>query len=125
MSDTPDSSQPLENSGAAAIEAGERPAIAGNASDEVKEVLSSVHTYFMFPFTPGVFGDAIAKRVVTTEVTVRAHEDSEGKRYEGRVVVETTVEPDMVNGAWSLHGGCAAFLVDMHVASVTAPGLCI
>ncbi|KIK89786.1 hypothetical protein PAXRUDRAFT_831778 [Paxillus rubicundulus Ve08.2h10] len=36
----------------------------------------------------------------------------EGKKLEGRVVFETTVEDDMLNGNGTLHGACSALLID-------------
>ncbi|KAJ2923168.1 hypothetical protein H1R20_g13924, partial [Candolleomyces eurysporus] len=90
--------------------------IAGNASDNTKQVLSSVHRIFANRTDNDnagpVFGEAIQKRLEVTEVSVNPKAE-EPQRLEGKVVLETTVEEDMLNGGGIIHGGCSAFLIDV------------
>ncbi|KAH9998286.1 HotDog domain-containing protein [Russula vinacea] len=84
-------------------------AIKGNLPPKVKHMLDSVLHELMA--RPNVFGAAIGERIVITEAsTVPKAEES--SRSEARVVCEVTVAEDMLNPEGSLHGGCAAFLID-------------
>ncbi|KAG5724081.1 Acyl-coenzyme A thioesterase 13 [Termitomyces sp. T112] len=90
--------------------------IAGNASDQVKTVVSNMSRYYLprrnVNTTGLTFGAHIVKRIQVTEVSVlpKAEEPS---KTEGRVVCELTVEEDMLNGGGTIHGGCSAFLIDI------------
>ncbi|RXW15397.1 hypothetical protein EST38_g10458 [Candolleomyces aberdarensis] len=90
--------------------------ISGNASDSTKEVLSSVHRIFANRTgndnAGPIFGEAIQKRLQVTEVSVNPKAE-EPQRLEGKVVLETIVEEDMLNGGGIIHGGCSAFLIDV------------
>ncbi|KAF8644452.1 hypothetical protein AX16_008451 [Volvariella volvacea WC 439] len=114
--------------------------IAGNAPQQIKDLLSDLITFFgMNLLKPGsvpglptssassdsltsltpepvldyvpIFGDSIVKRLMTTEVSINQKAE-EPKKLEGRVVCEITVDEDMINGAGNVHGGCLAFLID-------------
>jgi len=89
--------------------------VSGNASENVKSLIASPTLYLSSqvggPQGP-LFGGAILKRVVVTEVSVNEKAE-EPQRLEGRVVCEIEVEEDMVNGGGNIHGGCSAFLIDM------------
>ncbi|KLO06574.1 hypothetical protein SCHPADRAFT_882727 [Schizopora paradoxa] len=87
----------------------ERP-IAGNAAPNVKEKVVELLGFFNGGGTG--FGDKIGLRIAVTEVSV-AKKEYEPQKFEGVVICEMTVEEDMVNGAGNLHGGCAAYLVDV------------
>lgn len=70
--------------------------ISGNASDEVKQTLSDAHAFFNNRTLIGdvkgpIFGEAITRRVVVTEVSVDKKVE-EPLKMEGRVVCEITVE---------------------------------
>jgi len=115
--------------------------IKGNVSPELKQQLETIMYDIMA--RSDVFGSSVGKRVVITEAAIvpKAEEPS---RTEARVVCEVTVEEgsaafffvarvgfegsrltslcvqsekksDMLNPGRSLHGGCAAFLIDRRV----------
>ncbi|TFK46949.1 hypothetical protein OE88DRAFT_841592 [Heliocybe sulcata] len=56
-----------------------------------------------------VFANFVGQRFDIEEMSI--HEKGPGK--EGRAVVEITVEKDMTNPYGTLHGACAAYLVDL------------
>ncbi|KAF5363617.1 hypothetical protein D9756_000112 [Leucocoprinus leucothites] len=90
--------------------------IKGNASDDIKRVLGNPAAFFRTfrtqDFNHQLFGDAISDRLVCTEISLHKKPE-EPKKVEAKVVVEITVEEDMVNGGGNIHGGCSAFLIDM------------
>ncbi|KAG5644819.1 hypothetical protein DXG03_007641 [Asterophora parasitica] len=111
--------------------------ISGNAPDDVKAVVADTSVFFVLArniegVNGPIFGEAITKRLVVTEVSVDKKIE-EPSRMEGRVVCELTVEDgeetpslcvndvaygwgestDMVNGGGKIHGGCSAFLIDV------------
>lgn len=90
--------------------------IAGNASDDIKTFLGDASNLFgnRTDFPGPIFGEAIQKRLRVTEVSVNKKAE-EPKKLEGRVVLETVIEEDMLNGGGKIHGGCSAFLIDMYV----------
>ncbi|KAI9467326.1 hypothetical protein BJY52DRAFT_1110941 [Lactarius psammicola] len=83
--------------------------IKGNVSPELKQQLETIMYDIMA--RSDVFGASVGKRVVITEASV-VPKAEEASRTEARVVCEVTVEEDMLNPGRSLHGGCAAFLID-------------
>jgi acyl-coenzyme A thioesterase 13 len=102
--------------------------IAGNASDDVKKLLTSRHPML---WTPQGFAHEIFNRLKVTEISIQPKAE-EPEKMEARVVLETIVEngasslilktlkpdfcppppTDMVNGAGGIHGACSALLVD-------------
>ncbi|TEB32209.1 hypothetical protein FA13DRAFT_1731965 [Coprinellus micaceus] len=91
--------------------------IAGNAPLHVKQTLGNPIKWLEGLVAPefknaNFFGKAIYARLRVTEISVDKKVDEESK-LEGRVIVETVVEEDMLNGGGNIHGGCSAFLVDM------------
>ncbi|KAF9458479.1 HotDog domain-containing protein [Collybia nuda] len=89
--------------------------ISGNASDDIKRMLArpgALFTRFPPNIRGPIFGQSIQDRLVTTEISVQKKEE-EPKKLEGRIVLELTVEDDMVNGGGAVHGGCSAFLIDL------------
>jgi len=83
--------------------------VKGNVSPELKERLETIMYQVMTQ--SDVFGSSVGKRVVITEASI-VPKAEEASRTEARVVCEITVEEDMLNPGRSLHGGCAAFLID-------------
>ncbi|KAJ7621291.1 HotDog domain-containing protein [Roridomyces roridus] len=86
-------------------------AISGNASDEVKTVLSDIPKFFGAR-VPNRFGDSIVQRMKVTHASLEPKAD-EPRKKEGKVVCEVEVREDMLNGGGNVHGGCSAFLVDL------------
>lgn len=82
--------------------------IRGNLSPELKQRLEMVMEAVA---TPGVHGASLCKRLVVTEASI-VPKAEEVSRTGARVVCEVTVEEDMLNPVGTMHGGCAAFLVD-------------
>jgi len=83
--------------------------IKGNVSPERKQQLETIMYQIMA--RSDVFGTSVGKRIVITEASI-VPKAEEASRTEARVVCEVTVEEDMLNPGKSLHGGCAAFLID-------------
>jgi len=83
--------------------------IRGNLPAEVKQTLETV-LHKVMSRSP-VFGSSIGRRVVITEASI-VPKAEEVSRTEARVVCEVTVGEDMLNPGGSMHGGCAAFLID-------------
>ncbi|PFH46565.1 hypothetical protein AMATHDRAFT_154507 [Amanita thiersii Skay4041] len=85
--------------------------IAGNAPDEVKQLIGNL----MFIFSghrKGLFSSSIVNRMVVTEVSI-IEKSEEPLKKEGRVVCELETKEDMLNGGGAIHGGCSAFLIDI------------
>jgi len=86
--------------------------ISGNAQPDVKNTLVAA----LDPkarFNDGIrFAQSVGHRLKITEASVNQKLD-EPQKLEVRVVVETTVEEDMLNGGGYLHGACSAYLVDV------------
>ncbi|KAF8841562.1 hypothetical protein BDN67DRAFT_1010497 [Paxillus ammoniavirescens] len=89
-------------------------AIGGNASKELKQSLLDI----VIAAAKGIkargirgFEPDIITRLEWTEVSVLKNAE-EPKKLEGRVVLETTVEGDMLNIQGTLHGACSALLID-------------
>ncbi|KAI0748773.1 HotDog domain-containing protein [Daedaleopsis nitida] len=57
------------------------------------------------------FAHAVGRRLVMEEVAVS--ERAKDGKLQARLTYTTTVEEDMVNQRGTLHGGCAAYLVDV------------
>jgi len=83
--------------------------IKGNLPPNVKQMLDTVMHEVMA--RPNVYGASIGERVSITEASI-VPKTEESTRTEARVVCEVTVTEDMLNPEGSLHGGCAAFLID-------------
>lgn len=81
----------------------------GNLPPEQKQGLETIMYDVMS--RSDLFGASIGRRVVITEASI-VPKAEEASRTEARVVCEVTVEEDMLNPGRSLHGGCAAFLID-------------
>ncbi|KAF5333617.1 hypothetical protein D9611_002767 [Ephemerocybe angulata] len=89
-------------------------AISGNAPVEVKEFVGDVSGIFAnnTEHQGPLFGEAIQDRLRVTEVSINQKAEAP-KKLEGRVVIETIIEEDMLNGGGNIHGGCSAFLIDI------------
>lgn len=84
--------------------------IAGNAQDEVKEMLSSIPTLFATRRSnKPTFGDSIVERLVVTHASLDAKADEPLKK-EGRVVCELIV----TEGASSPSGHLGAPTIRRH-----------
>ncbi|KAF9014375.1 hypothetical protein BDZ89DRAFT_1094738 [Hymenopellis radicata] len=77
--------------------------IRGNVSEDVKKKCRQVLTYFIGPSTS--YGHTIGRNLRLTEINVLGGE-------EGETVCEMEVSEDMCNVYGTLHGGCAAYLID-------------
>ncbi|KAF9553277.1 hypothetical protein CPC08DRAFT_673420 [Agrocybe pediades] len=90
--------------------------IAGNASDDIKQLIGNPHAFLSgyrnTANSPARFGESIQKRLRVTEISIIKKAEEE-KKTEGRVVVELEVGEDMLNGGGNIHGGCSAYLVDV------------
>ncbi|KAK2459954.1 hypothetical protein APHAL10511_008039 [Amanita phalloides] len=89
--------------------------IIGNASEDVKRIFSDPAQLFLAWRRPGgdsLFGASIVKRMVMKEVSI-IDKLEEPRKREGRVICEVVTKEDMLNGAGNMHGGCAAFLIDL------------
>lgn len=86
--------------------------IPGNAPVEAKQLAANWLQLFLSPNhgRPG-FADAIGRRINLTEISINPN-PNEPERRVCRVVAEIIVETDMVNGMGTLHGACAAYLID-------------
>jgi hypothetical protein len=112
--------------------------IKGNLPPEIKQTIHRVLSQVMTK--PTLFGASIGERVAITEASI-VPKAEESSRTEVRIVCETTVEEgnaapflswlrvkvhflitlyktDMLNPGGSLHGACAAFLIDMYLSRV-------
>jgi hypothetical protein len=118
--------------GAAAPVAADISRMKGNLPPNVKQMLDAVMHDIMA--RPNVFGASVAERVSIVEASM-VPKTEESTRTEARVVCEVTVTEgpwyeyynyvawliffcpflDMLNPEGSLHGGCAAFLIDAYV----------
>ncbi|KAI0306872.1 HotDog domain-containing protein [Multifurca ochricompacta] len=99
--------------------------IKGNLSPQLKFLLEE--GLYRVMSTPTLFGASIGKRIVITEASI-VPKAEEASKTEARVVCELIVREDMLNPGGSLHGGCAAFLVDICstlvlLASGRSPGV--
>lgn len=106
--------------------------ISGNASDNIKRIMGSFFQNFHQEDVGfSAFGDSIEKRMKIVEISVNKNGEEE-RKLEARVVIELDVTEgqcrrpfqalplllivlvlDMLNRGGNMHGGCAAFLVDM------------
>ncbi|XP_006456907.1 hypothetical protein AGABI2DRAFT_212117 [Agaricus bisporus var. bisporus H97] len=89
--------------------------IKGNASLEVRNLLSNPAAFFTRRSGPGgvpCFGDSIHRRMVVTEAYIQSKREDEQKK-EAVVIVGLDVTDDMTNSNETLHGGCSAYLVDL------------
>ncbi|EAU82753.1 hypothetical protein CC1G_10658 [Coprinopsis cinerea okayama7 len=87
--------------------------VKGNAPEEIKRLLVSPYRLYKSNQAQGpLFGEEIQKRLVVTEVSI-LQKAEEPLKQEGRVVLETDVAEDMLNGGGNIHGGCSAFLIDI------------
>ncbi|KAJ7589107.1 hypothetical protein C8J56DRAFT_1048736 [Mycena floridula] len=83
-------------------------AIAGNSSNEIKRF--AVKALAKFIGTPSTsYGAGIGTRLRITEVNIW---DRGGATKEAQTVCEIQVDRDMCNIFGTMHGGCAAFLID-------------
>ncbi|KAH9972975.1 HotDog domain-containing protein [Lactifluus volemus] len=101
--------------------------IDGNLPPEVKQTIHKVLSQVMSKST--LFGASIGERVVITEASI-VPKAEESSKTEVRIVCETTVQEDMLNPGGSLHGACAAFLVDIcttlvFLAAARFPGVSV
>ncbi|KAF9528052.1 HotDog domain-containing protein [Crepidotus variabilis] len=95
--------------------------IAGNVSTEIKEFIT--YMFIDRGDHPPVFGRSILDRMRTTDIWVQ-QKPEEPMKVEAKVIIEMVVGEDMLNGGGNMHGGCAAFLVDVcSTLALTALGM--
>ncbi|KZT06488.1 uncharacterized protein LAESUDRAFT_725935 [Laetiporus sulphureus 93-53] len=80
----------------------------GNLSRDVKDRFARVLPEFT---RKDDFADSVIMNLKITELTV--FERPEDGKTQARVVCEITVKKDMANAYDMMHGGCAAYLIDM------------
>ncbi|KZT29496.1 hypothetical protein NEOLEDRAFT_1056669 [Neolentinus lepideus HHB14362 ss-1] len=86
--------------------------IPGTASNEIKSAVARLLDFITTSASPEPgFAHSVGTRLRLAEVSVLPRRDDDGKT-ECRVVCEVTVGSDMLNGARTMHGGCAAYLID-------------
>ncbi|KAF8180203.1 HotDog domain-containing protein [Pholiota molesta] len=89
--------------------------IAGNASDDIKQLLGNPGAFLTNRPTSHhgpIFAEDIQRRLKVTEISIQRKAEEE-RKMEARYVVEVEVVQDMLNGGGNIHGGCSAFLVDV------------
>lgn len=73
--------------------------VKGNASDDIKRMIGDPGGFFLRfrqqPESSPMFGEAICKRLVVTEISINAKAEEE-RKLEARLVLETDVQ----EGAW-------------------------
>ncbi|KAG1873621.1 HotDog domain-containing protein [Suillus subalutaceus] len=93
--------------------------VEGNASSEVKHTLlgalqsmrlSHISQSTDKPFRG--FEAEFASRLQLTEVSILSKAE-EPEKFEGRVVIQVTVDEEMLNSAKNMHGGCSAMMIDI------------
>ncbi|KAJ6459028.1 HotDog domain-containing protein [Mycena sanguinolenta] len=94
--------------------------IRGNISDEEKQINANTFAYFctgsgVTKFPP--FGNEISRRLKIVEINVLNNPAT--MVTEGEVVFEVEVTQDMCNVYGTMHGGCAAFLLDPATVAAT------
>ncbi|KAJ7749940.1 hypothetical protein B0H16DRAFT_863291 [Mycena metata] len=94
--------------------------IRGNISDAEKQINANVLAYFttgsgVSPFPP--FGSEIAGRLRIVELNV--WDNASTGSAESEVVLEIEVTESMCNVYGTMHGGCAAFILDPCTVSAT------
>jgi len=98
--------------------------IAGNASDDIKSMIS-----FMYHTTtkmPG-FATTVDSKLVFQEVSVKPNVE-EPKKMDGRLVCSIVADQDLLNFSDNVHGACFALLIDgcsalaIMIASMAATG---
>ncbi|KAM6496419.1 HotDog domain containing protein, partial [Amanita muscaria] len=86
--------------------------ISGNVPDSVKRALGRPSVLMLGHYlTDTQFGASICKRLVSKEIAI-LDKAEEPLKKECRFVCELTVEEDMLNIGGTLHGGCAAYLIE-------------
>ncbi|CDO74306.1 hypothetical protein BN946_scf184576.g1 [Trametes cinnabarina] len=82
--------------------------IKGDIPDKAQQDIVSFSDFVM---TRGAFARSTGSSLVMKEIEVyRRNKDG---KSQARVVYETTVHEEMLNFAGTMHGGCAAYLIDM------------
>ncbi|KAJ3550417.1 hypothetical protein NM688_g5083 [Phlebia brevispora] len=96
----------------------------GNVTQETKDALSR---WYSGAIGSQGFAREVSARLEATELSVYDKPEESGKK-EAKVVFEIDVKDDMCNFGNNMHGGCAAFLIDLCssvaltlLASQTAP----
>ncbi|KAG2343726.1 hypothetical protein BDR05DRAFT_933335 [Suillus weaverae] len=94
--------------------------VEGNASPEVKHTLLSALQLSHVSRSTGKpfrgFETEFASRLQLTEVSLLSKTE-EPEKFEGRVVVQVIVDEEMRNEVGTMHGGCLAMIIEMHVSS--------
>ncbi|KAG2060291.1 hypothetical protein BDR06DRAFT_872787 [Suillus hirtellus] len=90
----------------------------GNASPKIKHrmllALQSMRCSTGKPSSS--FENMIASRLQVTEASTLPKIE-EPEKFEGRVVVQVIVDEELLNVNHSVHGGCTAMIIDMHMRS--------
>lgn len=72
--------------------------VKGNASDDIKRMIGDPGSFFLRyrqqPENSPLFGEAICKRLVVTEISINAKVEEE-RKLEARLVLETDVHEGM------------------------------
>ncbi|KIM36045.1 hypothetical protein M413DRAFT_78749, partial [Hebeloma cylindrosporum] len=94
--------------------------IQGNASVEVKQICIELFRFFIST-TGNSYGADVGQRLKLVEINIWGEGGT--KAASAQTVVEITIEKDMCNVFGTLHGACAAYIVDpCSVSSLVALG---
>ncbi|KAJ7589106.1 hypothetical protein C8J56DRAFT_739915, partial [Mycena floridula] len=104
--------------------------ISGNLPDEEKQLAVNVFKYFVCSCSNDVnsYGVGIGRRLKVVEMNVLGSGRPSGRpeTVQGQTVCEILVESDMCNIFGTLHGACAAYLVDpCSVSSLVVLGVAV
>lgn len=105
------SSQGLQELISAGAENVEVSHIAGNLSDDAKRRGVSAFTYFVSTADKS-YGASVGQRLKPVEMNV--WKEGSAAAY-GETIFEITVDEDMCNVFGTLHGACAAYIIDPYV----------
>ncbi|PBK67118.1 hypothetical protein ARMSODRAFT_959788 [Armillaria solidipes] len=98
--------------------------IKGNISDEEKQLGANIFSYFVNSREES-YGAEVGRRLRLVEMNIWGR-DACGTAAQGQTIFEIDVEKDMCNVFGTLHGACAAYIVDpCSVSSLVVLGAAI
>ncbi|KAK0443911.1 uncharacterized protein EV420DRAFT_1622822 [Desarmillaria tabescens] len=98
--------------------------IKGNISDEEKQLGANIFSYFVNSREES-YGAEVGRRLRLVEMNIWGR-DASGTAAQGQTIFEIDVEKDMCNVYGTLHGACAAYIVDpCSVSSLVVLGAAI
>ncbi|KAF9035365.1 hypothetical protein BDZ89DRAFT_488586 [Hymenopellis radicata] len=98
--------------------------IKGNVSDNEKRLGANIFAYFVNGREES-YGAQVGRRLRLVEMNIWG-KDAKGAAAQGQTVFEIDVLPDMCNVYGTLHGACAAYIVDpCSVSSLVVLGAAI